>query len=299
MHKLPPQALVFAPMATLVNGGVFERWYLEAAPEPEKLIFQLVGDSPDDLVAAARILAARPGLGVDLNMGCSAPHIHRHGAGIAWMTDKVPAAQLVAACRAVLPDKTLSVKLRLGEEEDPARLLEFCQSLEAAGLDFLTLHPRIRKDSLSRPSRWNHVAFLKQNLGIPVIGNGDLRQFSDYQTRQTETGADGYMVGRQACQAPWTFHLWRTWEQNPEAVIVIDLGQAVELFHQHLERWQPPEFWVTRTKRFYEYFAKNFVFGHRLAAQMGQMREYGQLRDHLQEYLAAHPAEVQRSYQRT
>jgi tRNA-dihydrouridine synthase len=275
-------ALHFTEMidaATHLTGRKYEQYYADASPCPEKVVFQIVGADEDKLVAAAGSLASRDCAGIDVNMGCSAPHIFRHGAGIAWMTDPTRAARLTERLRRAVGTKSLSMKLRLGETEDEASLVTLGRALQDAGADFLTLHPRIRRDSLSRPSRWEWVTLLREALRIPVIGNGDLDRFSVLADRARKTPADGWMVGRRAVTAPWSFRYWTGRWSDPFYDFDVDLRAVCERFHDLLEASQPPEFWVTRSRRFYAYFSQNLTFGHRWGARLQKYREYGALKD--------------------
>jgi tRNA-dihydrouridine synthase B len=304
--KFHPQPfLIFAPMATVSHAGFrhlvedwggcslyftemidasthlagrrYETYYADAAPCPDRVVFQVVGADEDDLVAAAASLAAQDCAGIDINMGCSAPNIFRHGAGISWMTDPAKAARLTERLRKAVGTKSLSMKLRLGETEDEASLTAFGRALQNAGADFLTLHPRIRRDSLSRPSRWEWVTLLRDALSIPVVGNGDLDRFRTLESRVAKTPADGWMLGRRAVTAPWTFRYWAGRWADPSFDLDLDLQAVCYRFHELLEAHQPPEFWVTRSRRFYSYFAQNLKFGHAWGARIQNFREYSAL----------------------
>lgn len=85
--------------ASLVTGGPFEEFYIENAPCPQKIVWQLTGTKAESLAKAAHIVAQKGGIGVDINMGCSAPQIYKTGAGIAWMLK--PLSETRAAVRAV------------------------------------------------------------------------------------------------------------------------------------------------------------------------------------------------------
>lgn len=277
--------------ATHLTGRRFEEHYADASPCPEKVVFQIVGADPDALVEAAASLAARDCAGIDVNMGCSAPHIFRHGAGISWMNDPDRAARLATRLRRAVGDKSLSMKLRLGETEQAETLVTFGQALQDAGADFLTLHPRVRRDSLSRPCRWEWVTTLKSALRIPVIGNGDLASFSSLVARANQTPADGYMVGRRAVAAPWTFRFWRGRWADPLFDFQVDLLQVCQRFHELLEQHQPREFWVTRSRRFYAYFGANLTYGHRWGSRLQGFRDYEQLKKEAFSYWDQQPDE--------
>ena len=301
--KLQPEPfLVFAPMATISHAGFrsliedwggcslyfsemidaamhlagrkYEAYYSDASPCPEKVVFQIVGADEDSLVKAAASLSHLDCAGIDLNMGCSAPHIFKHGAGIAWMKDLEKASRLASRLRQAVGGKSLSMKLRLGEDEDAEHLVALGWALQEAGADFLTLHPRLRRDHLSRPSRWEWIPILRGELSIPVVGNGDLDRFSVLRERAQNTPSDGWMLGRRAVAAPWTFRYWTGRWSVPGYDFEVDLERVCLRFHELLEKNQPEDFWVTRSRRFYAYFSRNFEFGHRWGAQLQSQRSY-------------------------
>lgn len=280
--------------ASHLRGGGYESFYADAGPHPEKLIYQIVGADEEVLVRAAESLSSHDVAGVDINMGCSAPHIFRQGAGVAWMAKPERVARLVARLRRLVRGKSLSVKLRLGETEDPAPLLALTRVIEGEGADFVTLHPRVRGDSLSRPSRWEWVSVLRKELTIPVVGNGDLNGLDVLRRRARDTPADAYMVGRRAVTAPWSFAYWKGRWDNPHFDLAIDLEAVTQRFHELLEQHQPRDFWVTRSRRFYAYFSKNLAFGHRWGAQLQGYRDYGTLVAQVREYWNNHPEEKRR-----
>lgn len=277
--------------ASHLNGRRYEGWYADASPCPERVVFQIVGADEDHLVKAAASLSQLDCAGIDINMGCSAPHIFKHGAGIAWMTDPGKAARLTERLRRAVGSRSLSMKLRLGEDEDESSLVGFARALQDAGADFLTLHPRIRRDSLSRSARWEWVSVLKDALSIPVVGNGDLDGFSSLRRRAEATPADGWMVGRRAVTAPWSFAYWSGRWAHPDFDFAVDLEAVCLRFHELLERHQPAEFWVTRSRRFYSYFSRNLVFGNRWAARLQRHRDYRTLVDEALSYFVEHPDE--------
>ncbi|MFO7780462.1 MAG: tRNA-dihydrouridine synthase family protein [Spirochaetia bacterium] len=170
-----------------LGGTPFEYAYRDPRPDPQQLVYQLVGRSAEAIIEAARRLAEEPVHGIDVNMGCSAPQIAKRGAGVTWMQHPDAAARLIERIRAVAPGKTVSAKFRLGTGEDPDDLVDFARALEAAGASFLTLHPRFRRQSYSRPSRWSYVARLREALSIPLYGSGDISDAASVRARAEET----------------------------------------------------------------------------------------------------------------
>lgn len=273
----------------LLGGTPYERYYLDGSPDPERLIVQLLGYSNESIVNATRRLADRHCAGVDLNFGCSAPHIVRKGGGIAWMRDPDAIVRLVATLRPLLPDRTLSVKLRLGTEDDPGALVRTCQAVERAGADFVTLHPKLRRDGSARPARWEYVALLRDSLSIPVVGNGGVDDFESLEARIATGGEGPVMIGRAAVRAPWIFSYLRSRLRGDRKEMQVDLVAAVQRFFVLLERHQPPDFLSTRTRRFLPYFLSNLAFGHSLGARLARERSYEHARTSVLEYFACHP----------
>ena len=276
--------------ASHLAAGAYERWYSDASPCPDRVVYQVVGSQEDDLVAATASLANRDCAGIDFNMGCSAPRIFRHGAGIAWMADPAKAGRLATRLRMAVGGKSLSMKLRLGEEENQERLVALARVLEDAGADFLTLHPRVRSDSLSRPARWEWVTIVREAVKIPVVGNGDLDSFAALQARASHRPA-GWMLGRRAVTAPWSFRYWTGRWFDPSFDFEVDLEQVCLRFQELLELHQPREFWVSRSRRFYAYFSRNLVFGNRWGARLQRHREYPNLVREALSYFEEHPGE--------
>ncbi len=273
----------------MIGGTRYEPYYTVAAPDPGKLIFQLVGYSEERIVEAATRLVQTEAAGVDLNMGCSAPHIVRKGGGIAWMADTDTAVALVERTRNAIGDRSLSVKLRLGASDDPGRLVSFCRALESAGADFITLHPKTRREAAARMARWSFVRLLRDELTIPVIGNGGITGEQTLRARLREAGSGGVMIGRAAARAPWIFAYLKRRISGDRSEYRVDLATVAERFFRLLDQHQPADFLPTRAARFVSYFASNLAFGHALGARLGASRSYDQIRGELFAYFDDHP----------
>jgi tRNA-dihydrouridine synthase len=266
--------------ASVFSGGAFEEYYLDLGPEPGKTVIQLVGGEERDILQAAAFIRDRycrggsPGpLGVDINMGCSAPQITRTGAGAAWLEKPEAAIELVRRARDVCRGMSLSVKMRLGEADDPERLLGFCLSLQGAGVDFITLHPRLRKEKYGRPPRWDRVAMLKRELSVPVVGNGNIDSFESYRAARGRSGCDGVMLGRGAARMPWIFSVLKGKSGRADYRAEIDLLDVAQRFMDLLLLHQPKEFHETRCRRFFSYFCANLVWGHHPNAAIQNLSE--------------------------
>lgn len=202
---------------------------------------------------------------VDLNLGCPAPKVRKAGGGSSLMDDRGKVQVVVAAARR-LTDLPLSAKIRLGETLDPLRLDEFCRMLEGEGIDFLSVHARLRGESFVRKPRWDAIARVKERVGIPVIANGSVCSVDTARECLRQSGADGLMIGRAAAERPWVFAeiaraLYGLDCRLPESLPEIYLEFASAL----RERFRP-ERRLGRLKEFTHYFGRNYAFGHHLAS---------------------------------
>lgn len=269
--------------ASFINGGPYEAYYANCGPEPAKIVWQLTGSDTDKLVRCAELLLEYPDspsvIGIDMNMGCPAPEIYRQGAGIAWMSKPLAEVeQTVKALRLVCGTKRLSVKIRLGEEDFTENgLFDFADMLCAAGADRITLHPRTRKESYSRPLRKKYVQLLAESIkahypAVSVAGNGAIdcpKALADFAA--SCPAADAFMIGRSAVQKPWIFALLKGIlpEQGQ-----IDLLKTAEDFIADLESCQPEDFLKTRAQRFFAYYCDNVQFAHYIKSQVLQQKNH-------------------------
>ncbi|MDR1802206.1 MAG: tRNA-dihydrouridine synthase family protein [Treponema sp.] len=246
-----------------VNGGPFEAWYADGGPSPERLVYQLVGADEGQLLRAVTLLDQRECLGIDINMGCSAPAITRTGAGVRWMADIDRAAALIRRLRPHTR-RRLSVKLRTGLVDDFEYLVRFCRRLEEEGIDLITLHPRTAKEKFKRRARWDYVSALKKELRIPLAGNGDIASAEEMLKRSEE--CDAVMAGRLAVRRPWVFAEARRIQALAAGAAPADIAINIEETGLHflelLSRHQPPEFHISRARRFFSYFCDNLKWGN-------------------------------------
>ena len=318
-------ALALAPMATVTHGGYrtlvheyggcdlyftemisaealrggtqFEDHYRSLAPIPERTIFQIIGYTHESIVDAASQLVQRPCAGIDINMGCSAPQLVRKGGGVAWMYLPDASARLIGKLRELIPDKSLSVKLRLGREDDPDALLDFARTLRESGADFITLHPKRQKEGDARVARWEYVDLLKDELDIPVIGNGGITDWTSYSSRLGSAAhprAHALMIGRAAVRAPWLFAYLRGREAGRHEM-KIDLSAVTARFLSLLEEHQPQQFWPSRARRFYPYLFKNVPFGHSIGARLAGTHDYAEGKQLITNFFRDHPEWLEHS----
>jgi tRNA-dihydrouridine synthase B len=166
---------------------------------------QLFGLRPDRMAEAADyvIKTVSPDF-IDLNAGCPVAKVVKKNGGAALLKDIGLFSSLITSLvKAVsIP---VSVKIRSGWTENKWVDVEFARAAEVCGASAIVVHPRSKTMGFSGHSYWERIAEVKKTVGIPVVGNGDIRNAVDAQRMFAETGCDAVMIGRGALGNPWIF----------------------------------------------------------------------------------------------
>lgn len=196
--------LVYSEMVSangLIRNGKRTLELVRSKAEERPLAVQLFGDDPEVMARAAEIISEYADL-LDINMGCPVKKVVRSGAGSALLREPALIGRMVAAVRKASP-LPLSVKIRSGWDSSSINYLEVGRIIEAEGADAVTLHGRTRAQGFSGHSDWSHLAALKQALGVPVIGSGDIFSVEDALAMKEQSGCDALMIGRGGYGNPW------------------------------------------------------------------------------------------------
>lgn len=178
--------------------------YLKTCPEDRPLGVQIFGADPAVMAEAARIVGEHDPDILDLNMGCPVRKVVKTGAGAMLMKDLPLAGRIIAAVvRAV--KKPVTVKMRAGWSRATQNAVQLARIAEDAGAAAVIVHGRTADQGFSGFSDWSVIADVKRAVGIPVVGNGDIRKPSDALDMLKQTECDAVMVGRGALGNPWIF----------------------------------------------------------------------------------------------
>lgn len=192
------------------------------------IAIQLEGRNPDTMAAAARI-AERHAAFIDLNMGCPVNKIAKAGGGSGLMRDEELAEKIVHAVVDAVK-VPVTVKFRLGWDEESKNFADFGKRMEQAGASAVILHARTREQQYGGKADWSAFGELKRAVSVPVVANGDIKTKADADFVKSEYGADAVMIGRQALGRPWVLA-----EVSGRAVI---RPPVVETVLEHLELMQ-------------------------------------------------------------
>ena len=168
---------------------------MEVDPAEHPISIQLFDCRPDFLAEAARRAVAEGADTIDINMGCPVNKITRKGGGSSLLKDPQMA---VAIARTVVEavEVPVSVKTRIGWDDENINAIDFARCLEDAGVQLLTLHGRTRAQGYTGQARWDWIGRVKAALSIPVIANGDIDSVEAAVRCLEVTQADGVMCSR-------------------------------------------------------------------------------------------------------
>jgi tRNA-dihydrouridine synthase C len=184
---LPNRAFIRV-MPELLNGG--------RTPAGVPVRAQLMGSDVVCLAENAAKLAELGPAGIDLNFGCPAKIVNRHGGGAALLDDPELIGRIVTAVRAAVPQPMpVSAKMRLGVNCS-SRALECAQAIESAGADELVVHARTKADAYRPPAYWERIAEIRAALKIAVVANGEIWNADDAERCREQSGCHALMLGR-------------------------------------------------------------------------------------------------------
>jgi tRNA-dihydrouridine synthase C len=163
---------------------------------------QLLGSDPVCLAENAGRLAGLGPAGIDLNFGCPAAVVNRHGGGAALLDEPETIAAIVRAVRRAVPaDMPVSAKMRLGYNDD-ARALDCALAIAESGADELVVHARTKAQAYRPPAHWDRIADIRAVVRIPVVANGEIWSVDDARRCRQASGCNMLMLGRGAVTDP-------------------------------------------------------------------------------------------------
>jgi nifR3 family TIM-barrel protein len=200
-------AIVFSEMISC-HGLVYDHdkthEMLASHHRERPVAMQIFGAEPEIMAEAARIVSEHPIDIIDINMGCPVKKVVKKGAGAALMREPKLAEKIISAV-VKNTSKPVTVKFRTGWNHHTITAPSFAKMAENAGAQAVTVHARTWSDGFSGPVDWEVLARVKDQVNIPVIGNGDIKSHEDGLEMMRKTACDAVMIGRCALGTPWIF----------------------------------------------------------------------------------------------
>lgn len=193
---------------------------------------QIFGSEPELMAGVAAEIEERPFDILDINMGCPVPKVVNNGEGSALLKNPELIVKIVKSVSSAIK-KPLTVKVRIGFENEPVDIVEIAKRVEDAGAAAIAVHGRTRQQYYSGTADWDAIRRVKEAVSIPVIGNGDVDSPEKAEALIKETGCDGVMVGRATRGNPWIFRELNHYFETGEKLARPSVEEVREMILRH------------------------------------------------------------------
>ena len=230
--------LIYAEMVsdkaiTYSNQKTIDMLYMTEKERPTSQ--QIFGSDKESFVEAAKFIEKemKPDI-IDINMGCPVPKVAvRAQAGSALLKDLDKIFDIVSSVVSSV-NVPVTVKIRSGWDSNHINAVEVAKVIEKAGASAICVHPRTRSQGYSGKADWNIIKEVKENVSIPVIGNGDIKSPEDAKRMLEETKCDAVMIGRGVLGNPWLIKNIVNYLDGKE-VIDVSIVDRIDMCLKHLK----------------------------------------------------------------
>jgi tRNA-dihydrouridine synthase B len=271
----------------LIRDAIKSRQKLDFLEMERPFGIQIFGGDEEAMALSARIIdTVQPDL-VDINFGCPVKKVVCKGAGAAVLKDVDAMVRLTAA---VVKSTSLpvTVKTRLGWDDQNRNIEKVAERLQDAGIKALTIHGRTRAQLYKGQADWTLIAKVKANprIKIPIFGNGDIDSPEKAKEYKDRYGVDGIMVGRAAIGYPWIFNEINHFLQTGEHLPPPSIEQRIVAIREHLRRsleWKGPVIGILEMRRHYTNYLKGFPYIREFRNQLVQKGSMEDIEEILQQ----------------
>ena len=260
---------------------------LKIEKEEHPVAIQIFGSDPEYMGGAAKILNSYPNEILDINMGCPAPKVVKNGDGSALLKNPELAERVL---RAVVEnsEKPVTLKIRKGWDDTCINAVEIAKMAEDCGISAIAVHGRTREQYYSGKADWDIIREVKENVSIPVIGNGDVFEVEDAINMLNKTNCDAIMIGRGAQGNPWIFkrinHYMQTGEILPEPTLEEKIDTAMK--HLKLAVQEHGEYVAVREMRKHiAWYLKGLRNSARVRDEINKIESYEEVVNKLKDYM--------------
>ena len=242
---------------------------------------QIFGDDPEIMArAAVKCLEYKPEI-IDINMGCPAPKVAMNGGGASLMKKPELAYEITKAVANAVP-VPVTAKIRSGWDENSINAVHMAELLEKAGASAITVHGRTRQQMYSGGVDLDLIYNVKKAVGIPVIGNGDIRDEQSAAIMLEKTNCDAIMIGRGALGNPWLFQRINAYLSECRVIPEPGVTEKMAVMLRHIERIieYKGEYTAMREARHHAaYYTKGLRGGAALRKEICSFEHFAQLEE--------------------
>ena len=252
----------FISVEGLIRDATKSLQKLDIYEEERPIGIQIFGGQVESMVEAIPYLEkANPEL-IDINFGCPVQKVVCKMAGAGILRD-IPLMVKLTESIVKATNKPVTVKTRLGWDDDTINIIEVAERLQDVGVQALTIHARTRKQMYKGEANWSWIAKVKENqrMFIPIFGNGDIDSPQKARLYRDTYGIDGIMIGRASIGYPWIFREVKHFFETGEILELPTTQERVNAARQHLKHsinWKGSKLGVLEMRRHYTNYFRGF-----------------------------------------
>ena len=252
---------------------------IEKSPSEDPYFVQIAGNKPELVRDAVEILNDIPGIdGIDLNCGCPAPKVFNHGSGSNLLGDLKKLEEILSTVKKYSKKEYTTAKVRIGVSEKIP--VEIAKAVEGCGVDFVSVHGRTRAGKYKSPVDYDAIKAIVDNVSIPVIANGDIKDYDKAKEVLSYTGAKGVMIGRGAIGKPWVFYQIKHGVED----ISSDLKREIILEHLDAMIQFHGEHGVVMFRKFLHSYSKGYTGANAFREIINTIKDPDIMRDMIQTF---------------